>query len=219
MKQESRPDCLSLEQLSSLMEGRVEHQAHVDSCVFCQAELKMMMEFESGVVEASERKDVAAIVAGLRPKPAVRESWFSMPMLPRLVGAFAAVLLVAAIGMQMQSMRPVDGVDGSAVVRSGGEIRIAPQGDLATVPVEWKWAPVDGAVRYEVKVTEVDGTLLTRVEVTTPSVPLPGEVRAAMLPKRTILLSVRAFDAGGRVVAEATEVKVRLEPEIGLKVK
>ncbi|MCX6613309.1 MAG: hypothetical protein NTW74_20980 [Acidobacteria bacterium] len=176
MKQGSRPDCLSLEQLSSLMEGRVEHQAHVDGCVFCQAELKMLMEFESGVV-------------------------------------------VAAIGMQMQSMRPVDGVEGSAVVRSGGEIRVLPQGELNEVPVEWKWAPVAGAVRYEVKATEVDGTVLTSVEVNTPSVPLPTALRAAMLPQRTILLSVRALDAGGRVVAQADDVRMRLEPKNKLQVK
>lgn len=219
MKQAHRPDCLSMEDLALLMEGRLEHQAHVDGCVFCQAELKMMTEFDSGVVEASERKDVAAIVAGLRPKPAVRESWFAMPMLPRLLGAFAAVLLVAAIGMQMQSMRPVDGVDGGGVVRSGAAIRVLPQGELNEVPTEWKWAPVAEAVQYEVKVTEVDGTMLTSLTVNTPSVPVQSNLRAALLPQKTILLSVRALDARGKVVAQANEVSMRLEPNNKLQVK
>lgn len=222
MKRMDREHCPPIEELESK-----QWQAHVAECPFCQMDRKMLLEFEEGTPTVVEQRDVTAIVEGLRrgrvgvaPVRTWRD-WFAMPMLPRLVGGLAVLVLLVAVSTQWTATRrsELGGFEDTGVARSGLEIRVEPQGDLAAVPAEWTWTAVDGAVRYEVRVMEVDGTLLTEVATDSPKLLLPEAVRAAMLPKKTILLEIRAVDGGGKVVAQATQVKVRLEPEFGLKVK
>lgn len=215
MKQTRHPGCPPIEELN---EAR--WQAHVAGCPFCEMDLKMLLEFEQAMPTTAEQADVAAIVDDLRqrrtpatePKQSWR-GWFTMPMLPRLVGGLAALVLVAAIGLQWQGRRDLEYpiASGSGVVRSAVEIALEPQGDLSALPDELRWTAVPGATRYRLIATEVDGTPLTQLEVNDPKAPLPDALRTVMLPMKTVLLEIQAVDGTGKVVAKATGLRLKLD--------
>jgi hypothetical protein len=106
------------------------------------------------------------------------------------------------------------GAGGGDVYRTARVEITGPAGELAEAPTHLVWTAVPGAVQYEVRLSEVDGTELWRVTTSSPAVPVPSEVRARALPAKTLVWQVSARDAQGRTIAEsgATGFRVRLAP-------
>lgn len=218
--------CLPLERLGESLSA--EEAAHVAGCARCQTERELFARYESNEPVDGEGLAVAWIAAQTRrrlssqigtvgapsPAPAVagRTTW-GLPSWALMAASVAVIVAGAAL-----LVAPDGGLDPAA---GGGDVYravrldvTAPVGELIAAPTEFIWTAVPGAVQYEVRLSEVDGTELWRVTTASPAVPMPAEVRARALPAKTLVWQVRAKDAAGGTIAEsgATGFRVRIAP-------
>jgi hypothetical protein len=130
----------------------------------------------------------------------------------------AGVLIAVAVGVQWrQSVSPeihAPGPAGQVVLRSGAFDVIAPAGDIREVPQEIRWQPVAGAVQYEVRLLEVDRHELWKTTASNPQADVPSQVRAMIVPSKTLLIQVVAFDGAGRRIAAAEPERFRLLQDV-----
>lgn len=216
-------DCPSIEQLASLLSTEQESapsglRAHVRSCAYCRTELHLLRTFEEPDSEDLMSPDVQRIARQLQKNsPVVRERrnvWAAFFGLQRLSqAALVAAGLLIAIGLTVQLRhiaRPeIGSVPKQEVFRSGSIDILSPVGDVGQAPTQIQWEPVANATRYEVQLQEVDGTTIWKTETARSSVSLPSPIRAQVVPHKTLLLDVRAFNAAGAMVANSSQVRFR----------
>jgi len=223
---QSGPDCLPLEVLASRMDLPAESkerraaETHLGECAHCRTELALLREFESGAVRPEEQEAVEWITerlargsahpfvrpAGPRQTPWWRRRWTAPAF---AVALAAAATLIVAINVEWR--QPAIPGEGPDVVRSTPLRAISPVGDLSAPPQEFRWTAVSGASRYRLTVTEADRTLVFQDRFTTTSVPVPGEVRKALQPARTLFWSVAAEDASGSDIGSTGAQLIRLQ--------
>lgn len=210
------PECPPLERLAvPTMSGH--DAAHVASCLRCQSERALWASFESAA--GADEGDVAWIAAQARrrlfpvPQPATTTARWR-PALPAWSLSLAATLLLAVGGYLLvrEPGTELAPTDDATVYRTAAVEPVAPLGDLAAPPEELRWRPVDGAVRYDLRVLEVDGTEVWRGSTTATAIAVPSEVRAAALPARRLEWSVTAVDAAARPVAAPASASFRVAP-------
>ena len=68
------------------------------------------------------------------------------------------------------------------------------------------------AVRYRVRLMEVDRQELWSTSTSALGVDLPAPVRASIAPGRTLLWDVTAYDAAGAAIAESGTQSFRVVP-------
>ena len=221
-------DCPPLEELERLLnEGApAPLSRHVVRCSRCQIELQMLRAFTSSEVAEHEKAAVSLIAARLksrspeilRPQAAVEEHrsrWKSMLGLRWLAPAAAtaaAVLLVAGIAVQLrQGKRPSLGarISDTQVRRSSSIAILSPTGDLREKPPEIHWEAARGVARYRVRIMEVDRAELWNAETTGTRIDIPASVADLIVPAKTLLVQVAAFDADGAKIAESELVRFR----------
>ncbi|MCC6394089.1 MAG: hypothetical protein IT167_26055 [Bryobacterales bacterium] len=222
------PGCPPEQELAAYWEGHGENREHLErhvaGCESCAAWLDLRAEFEEGRGTGAEQADVAAIAARLREQTRRLtgdeggegrpwwQAWLGWPLRAQLAGALAAVLLVAAAGLQWRSAR-VAWLEGGGVggaVRSAPVIRVSPTGDLGEAPREVKWTGVAGAVDYEVTLSEVDGTELWKTHSGNTAAEIPEAVREKMLPRKTLVLRVTARAADGGIAGQSEDSQFRV---------
>jgi hypothetical protein len=214
------PACLALDRLGEPLS--VEEQAHVVGCARCRTELEMLVAYEANEPIAGEGLSVAWIAQ--RAKRAVLDSAAPAAAsaivapkvswgLPRwaLAAASLAVVLGGAtlLWSPAPSVAPI--VPGDIYRASRVEIT-SPTGDIPAAPTELRIAAVPGAIRYDVRLIEVDGTELWRASTTATTMPVPREVSALALPAKTLIWRIVAADAEQRVLAESGDVRFRVQP-------
>jgi hypothetical protein len=223
------PDCPALEVLERLLnEGApLSLSAHVDACPHCQTELQMLRAFASNEVEEHERAAVDSIAARLRAgsiststvHQAIKEhrSWWARTLAVRWLtpatAALALALVVAGVTIELrQGRRPQldTTVGGAEVLRSSAFAILSPVGDLKEKPAEIRWEATPNAALYRVQIMEVDHRELWSVQAATPQVNLPASVEDLIVPSKTLLIQVAAFDARGNKVAESEIVRFKL---------
>jgi len=202
---------------------------HVNSCSYCQAELHLLRSFhESGVKEDSEkaRKVVALlqerskeILRPYRPAEATQGRWWSRAfqvrwLSPAVLG-MAALAVVAGVVLQYRQAGPPPAVNGpletgSEVFRTSGFAVVKPAGDIVERPQEIRWALVQAAAKYRVRLLEVDGTEIWMAESAAGHIDLPGAVQARIVPAKTLFCEVVAFDSSDRKLGETGLVRFRL---------
>ena len=223
--------CLSLEQLGRYADGALPADeqkladTHLHHCLNCQAELALLQAVTSGAVRNGEADIVRDGVKRLearageifvadrvqRPSP---RRWLAFRMLP--VAAMAAVLLIGvAIGAFYFSSRqrpPLPGsvTTGDETTRSLAIAVRGPVGDRVDAPQTFEWVAVDRAVRYRVRLTEVDRREVWSMSTSAVAVDLPDSVRTSMAPGRTLLWDVTAYDASGAIIAESGRQSFRV---------
>ncbi len=232
-------ECPPVEALAHMLDrpegADAKMRTHADSCAFCKTELRMLETFREAEIPASDAAAVQQIAARLRVqstraqsaqiRPGVSvatpssSSWIER-MIQRVFGAgwlqpaalaLAGALLVIAIGLQLRHRSPLlDTTAGSDVFRSGTFSISSPVGDLQNVPSEIRWEAVPSAAKYEVHFMEVDHRELWKGISTQSSIEVPAEVRPRIVPLKTLLLEVDAFDANGRKVAQSEVVRFRV---------
>ena len=211
---QAEPDCLPLERLGGTLSSA--DRTHLDGCPRCQTELALL-EAADSPESPEERADVRWVTEQLRsgqranrqaPSPA-RRPWLSVPRLLPIAATLAFALL---IGYSVWDPEPKPGPvgRGQQVYRAGGLEGLTPSGDLAEAPGTLRWSPYPGAVRYEVSISEVDGTSLWRTTSEIPRVELPSSLKARFLPGKTILWQVTAKDASGAVLADSGTQQFRV---------
>jgi hypothetical protein len=224
-------DCLPVEQLETfVVEGSTPlapQAEHVQQCTYCQTQVQLLREFHAGTPRETETEAVWLITSRLRArsseifqatKPRVdpQEPWWRIfwraPWLSPAALALAGILVVVALSLQMRNTPP--GLRSprpeGEVLRSNAISVIAPSGDLQQAPSEIRWQAVSNAVRYEARLLEVDGAELWKAETAENRIELPAAVRARVVPAKTLLCEVLAFDAYGHRVAQSETVRFRL---------
>lgn len=220
-------DCLPVEQLEKfVIEGSTPPASlaeHAESCTYCQTQIQLLREFGAGTPRETEAEAVRLITARLRARSneifqaarapvEVHEPWWRAPWLSRAALALAGVLVVVALGLQIRSTRP--GLrppnPDLEVLRSNAISVIAPSGDIQQAPGEIRWQAAPNAVRYEVRLLEVDGAELWKAVTAENRIELPVPVRARVVPAKTLLCQVLAFDGSGHRIAQSETVRFRL---------
>jgi hypothetical protein len=218
------PQCPPVEELARILSANppTEVSNHVASCAHCQTEVHLLQTFESGNVNPAEAAAVRQVTERLRSRSAEifprREPWwrglFAAPWIRPAALAFAGLLLVAGVTLQFRRGGPpalqTPGDSSQDVMRSHQVTVLAPVGDVAKVPLQVQWQAVSGAVKYEIRLLEVDRTELWKAETADSFIGLPAPVQARIVPAKSLIFRVRAFDAAGRSVAESDMVRFRL---------
>lgn len=224
-------DCPPIEELELLLgdpaQVRPAVAQHVESCPYCRTELDLLREFRSGTLRASEAEPVRLITKRLRARSAeilsfpnqadAREPWWRAFWTARWLTpaalAAAAVLIFIAVGVQWRQSAPVlhaPQASDQEVMRSNAIVVLSPSGDIQEAPAEFRWQATPAAVKYRVRLLEVDHSELWSAETTENHIDLPSQTRAQVVPSKTLLWEVSGFDAGGRIVAESSSVRFRL---------
>jgi hypothetical protein len=198
-------ECLSIEQLGRYADGaldateRAAANRHVRSCLNCRAELALLETLTANGVRTAEPE-------------IVRFRAF------RLVAMAAVLLLAIAAGSfyllvnRTAPELPRRVTSGDEVTRSLAVTVRGPVGDQSEAPRRFEWLGVDRAVRYRVRLMEVDRHEIWSTSSTAPEVDLPSSVRSSIAPGRTLLWDVTAYDAAGAAIAESGLQSFRLAP-------
>ena len=223
-------DCPRLEDLERLLnkDAPTGIERHVAGCSYCQTELQMLRSFTSNQVGEHEKTAVDAIAARLKVRSSTiptrrtalvesRHSWwkriFEVRWLSPAAATLAIVLVFAGITIEVRRERRPSldtGTSGAEVLRSSGIAILSPIGDLREKPTGIRWEAAPNATRYRVRIMEVDHTELWNTDATSPRVDLPPDVESLIVPWKTLLVQVAAFDASGRKLAESETVRFRL---------
>lgn len=208
------PDCLPIERLDAALTAA--ESAHVAACARCQTELELFRSFEANAPVEGEGLAVAWIasetkrrLAPAAPAPAGRTAW----RLPSwaLMAASVAVI-VGGVALLMRPAGPAAVSDATPVYRGAQIAFDIAAGDFTAAPESLSWTTVAGAVNYDLRLLEVDGTELWHTATSSPTVSVPADVRAAFLPGRTLVWRVEARDAGGRTIVSSGDTRVRVRP-------
>jgi len=222
-------ECLSPEQLGRYADGALDRaeraaaESHVRQCLTCQAELALLESVTSGGPRSEEEDVVRRGVARLEERRAqivgadrhfeLRRSRFHVPF-----AAVAAVALVVIAASGYYLLTPaIPALPGN--VTTGNDTRRSltvevrsPLGDLVESPQRFEWSAVDRAVRYRVRLLEVDRHEVWSATTTALEAELPADIRTSIVPMKTVLWDVTAYDAAGAVISESGPQSFRIVP-------
>jgi hypothetical protein len=212
-------NCLPLEVLERMTESSSadpKAAAHLAECPHCQTELSMLKSFEASVPSANEGAAVAWIAAQLERKqnaPVAKQAvvrvpfWRTMFRVPYMAGA-AALSAVLVLGISLyhgnQEGPPKIGPGIGHGNFRGGIHLVAPVGDLAQAPAEFRWDAVAGASSYLVELKDVAGVTLASAKSTQNVLPVTPEMKANMSSGKPLTWKVTALDASGNAVADSS---------------
>jgi len=224
------PDCPSIERLGRYADGaltpdeRRREESHVVTCPNCQAELALLQAFATPSVRDDEAEAVRWGVEQLRRRePEIFEGgrlkhvpvrpWLSIERL-RPALALAGVLLALVGGYYLNNRAvpqlPTDIGSGPEATRTLTIAARGPIGDQTTVPTRLQWQGVSGAARYRVRVTEVDRREIWSSDALDSAIDLPPDVRARIVPGKTLVWQVTAYAASNAPIAESNAERFRL---------
>ena len=224
-------ECPTIERLGRYADGALgadEQTAaavHIRGCLTCQTEIALLHAVTSSGARPGEAEIVRdgvtrleqrtiGFTAAVHEDTSARRRWSRIGMWLPVAGA--AVLLMATGTLYVLTAKPPrlpGGVaPGNEVTRSLAVAVRGPAGDLPESPRRFEWLAVDRAVRYRVRLMEVDRHEVWSASTSAAGVDLPPSVRASMAPARTLLWDVTAYDASGAVVAESGPQSFRLAP-------
>jgi hypothetical protein len=226
-------ECLSIEQLGRYAEGalgakeRAAAALHIRRCLSCQAELALLQAVTSSSVRPGEEHVVRHGAARLeqrrkeilgadRAGTSARRRWLGFGTFPVAAMVALVVFGIAAgfyfLPIQRAPQLPSDVATGGEVTRSLAIAARAPVGDQMESPRRFEWLAVDRAVRYRLRLLEVDRREVWSTSTPTPGVDVPPDIRTAIAPGRTMLWDVTAYDAAGTSIAESGTQSFRIQP-------
>jgi hypothetical protein len=228
-------DCPRIEDLEALLNRRAPEELarHVEHCAHCRSELEMLRSFHSNDVPAGDAAAVRAIAerlaanspqifGGTSAEPLWQRmfpaQWFTGAWLRPMALAGAGLLMVGGIAIQLRHdvtppLSPLTD-PGKEVFRSSTIAVLAPLGDVSEAPLEIKWEAAPAAARYRVRLLEVDRTELWQTGVSATSAAIPPEIRTRIIPLKTLLWEVTAFDSAGRKIAQSELARFRFSRKI-----
>lgn len=212
--------CLSIEALELCFEGKAppESLEHLTTCAHCRAELDLFRAFHEGPRDKAEAAAVEGIADRLSlPRPihevAPRRHWARMRWFSAASMAAAAALLLAAAGLEWRrhgAPRIDTSTGAEEVTRSGAVSLLSPRGDIARAPSRIQWQPVAGAEHYEVGLLEVDQVAFWTASTSDSQIEIPSATAARIVPAKTVLIQVKAFDPAGRLLAQSPLERFRV---------
>lgn len=225
----AKESCIPLEELASWLDRSVSSsrsaaiEAHLRECEHCQTELSLLREFESAGPRPEEAAAVNWIVRklqqrspavpGLRPAAGIRSrwrEWLRMPPVGVLSFGAAALVVMIATGIYMRragepALTPGT-MPGVEVYRSHELEAVSPIGRVPEAPSRLVWKAIKDAGDYEVRLMEVDRTILWKAASAGADIEIPDSVRIKLTPGRVFLWEAVARDhAGNRIASTAVE--------------
>ena len=217
-------DCLPVAALERCVDPEsvpAELAAHLGSCFHCRTELDLLRSFLRAP-SGDEAEAIGGITERLRLPGTCAEVarspwWKDLLQVRRLrlaAVAMAGVFIAIAIGLQWRhGSAPrlnVPNQPEMEVLRSGSIPVIAPTGDITEAPTRIQWQPVPGARQYRIRLLEVDRSELWNTLTSGPEAAIPAPIRSKIVPAKTLLVQVIAFDSSDRKLAESDYVHFRL---------
>ena len=211
------PDCVPLERLGTELSATERH--HMETCARCQAELALWQAFNEPSRNEAETEAVEWIVARLqrarlgssRAAPPPLAQRFARTPFRALLGVAAAVMVAATLGYVVWDREPaIAPPAGEQVYRTASIDIVSPSGDVAGPPRELVWVAFPAAAHYDVRVLEVDGTVVWRSTSLSPRVDLPDDVIARSVPGKTLIWEVIALDESGAPIAQSGAQRFRV---------
>ena len=187
---------------------------HLEQCPHCRTELELMEGFLSGKLQAGEATAIDEIVRQTRRRvaaltaprnPAIEETRAATGFKPWL--ALAAALLIGLVGIRMLTAPDgatlLDPVQTTTVRQAPTVTLLSPVGEQDTVPRQLRWEVEEGATRYEITLSRIDGEPIWSGPTTVPVLDLGVTALAAISPARRLQWEVTAFGSDGAVVARS----------------
>ena len=210
--------CLPIERFSEDLTQA--ERDHLSTCARCQTELALWQEFTESMPANDEGATVQWIAAEVRRRrtesrpsnnSVSARGWLARLRSPRFAAAAAALVLSVGIGYLAWDREPsITTTPDELVFRTIHLDVIAPVGDLPSPPRELVWTAVQGAMRYDVQLLEIDRTILWRASSTALRVDLPPAVVAQLVPGKPVLWDVTALDGSGAVLAQSGTQRFRV---------
>jgi hypothetical protein len=197
--------CLSLDQVGRYADGTLDRQEqrtaarHLAHCLTCQAELALMQAITAAEPAATRRRARFRLSSSLFP----------------MAAAAAVVLTLVAAGSfyllpQRAPKLPGSVTIDSDVTRSPALAVRSPIGDQQEAPRRFEWRAVDRAVRYTVRLLEVDRREVWATSTPATAADVPSGVQAVLVPGRAFVWEVTAYDTAGRVLSESGQQSFRI---------
>ena len=205
--------CIPVERLGEAPTAA--ESAHMTGCARCQTEWALWQQFDRSTPASDEGAAVQWVVAELQRRrgggeahPVRARRWLTWP---RFAVAAVPIAVAAAIGVGLWNPEPSPRVpQGRQVYRTAGVQAMAPLGDVPAAPGTLEWAPVGGAVLYEVQILEVDRAVMWRGSTSAARIDVPPQVAAQFVAGKTMLWIVSARNADGAVVGESPAQRFRV---------
>ena len=224
------PDCPPLERLGRYADGilsaadRREAAAHIDTCVTCQSELALLRAFSTVPLRDDEEEIVAAGVAELQRRaspvrdeqqgePSTWQRWIPFGMSRTMLAATTALLAVVGSYYLLGSTAPRVPTDTGSDIEATRSLKVpvqGPTGDQTLAPERLEWRAVSGALRYHVRLMEVDRQELWSTDTERIGSDLPASVRAQIVPGKTLLWQVTAYGPSNTPIAESEVLQFRV---------
>lgn len=238
---ESRDDCPDIERLAELVEqpegpGAPTVGMHVQECPRCRAEMELLSRFKQEGPRASEAEDVDWMVRRLQAqsdaifgdvpvtsRPTQNRTrmkgrsflirLFSSPgAAAALVAAGLLILIAGGLWMRQPNTIPLSAPGSTPdTLRSPQLSLLEPDGDLDRVPERFRWKALEGAIRYQVNVYEVDHSLLWKGSTSQDFLAVPESLRQLIVPGKRLLWQVNALDVRGQQMASSGLTAFRLK--------
>jgi hypothetical protein len=205
---------------------------HFETCTYCQTEVHLLKKFlaedalaqepDAAIAAEQLRKRSKQIFRQAFPVPEPTPWWrpaFTMTRMAQASLAMAAVLLVAAAIVFLRSTPSQPQLEarnqtGQEVLRSGSFALLSPAGDLQERPKEIVWEKVPQASSYQIHLLAVDGSEVWKATTADTRMELPASVREQIVPAKTLLAEITAFDSSGAQVGATGQVRFRLLPGV-----
>jgi hypothetical protein len=203
-------DCPPLDELARALEPNASDarrraaEDHAAGCAYCRDELALMRDFVDTSLRPEETRPVQWIARRLEKQPVIQPSRqrlsFFFGMRAWVTAACLVLVAASAFYLRQGPGGPSPSVIGDGVMRSQALELVAPVGDVRQAPVEFRWHAVPGAVRYEVRLMEVDRREVWRGEASDNFLAIPPAVAALISPGRNLLWEVSAVDHSGKTL-------------------
>jgi hypothetical protein len=213
------PECIPTERFAEVL--RHEDRNHMAACARCQTEFALWREFIDGDAFSAGGHG-SRMAAELRRRlpwcQSTLKSDRRRPSFPTrtYIAAAASIGLAVICGYVFWDPEPLlqEATSLEHTYRSLSIHVMFPTGDLDRPPHELAWVAVAGAVGYDVRVLEADGTVLWETTSKDPRVQVPGPVVAQFIPGKTIVWDVIGRNSAGiRVALSGTQrFHVRVHP-------
>ena len=217
---EQTADCPVLDELTAEPRSSAV-DAHVKGCGHCQNEMAMFSEFSLAEVKPEEAGDVQWVAAKTAAKVKAATSpapWWKTIFAPQLIKqasfSLAALLMVASgvFYVSRTSTEPAfPGETPTASTLRANSIQLTePLEDINSAPSSFQWQELTNCSDYQVIVSEVDRMQIWSSRTTKSGILIPEQLMKQVLPGKTLLWKVIAYDAAGRQLAESETRKFRV---------
>lgn len=207
---------------------------HAGRCPACAAERDLARLFDAAPEGAGVRaEDLDFVVSRLEEASPVRPAQPNVvpfpgprreaaPPAPSRSRSFvrfaAAAVLVLAAGLGYRAFQAPEPAlptppEIGGVVRGGEVEAVSPMGEVAEIPGELRWVPIEGALSYRVRLTAVDGSELWDGLAKAPPFVLPEEVAGRLHRAVVYTWTVEALGPAGERLASSGPVTFKAAPE------